>query len=165
MQALELQLQLANRHISGAPILPRCHKVNIKLWNFGQEIPNLHDPNIQHYSTVSYTVYSSWLFSIQKLSHKQQIWIFENLNFEKFIFQSSSGFQITEKSVSQITRLCLPRTSPDWKSTPLYLWNQLLIRMAYEGILTKVGWQSLISGNPALISGNLDEKKRMTRLS
>ena len=30
--------------------------------------------------------------------------------------------------------------------------------MAYEGLLTTVGWQSLISGNPALISGNLDEK-------
>jgi len=30
--------------------------------------------------------------------------------------------------------------------------------MAYEGILTIVGWQLLISGNPALISGNLDEK-------
>jgi len=35
------------------PILPRCHKVNISSWFwgdiFGQEIPNLHDPYIQHY--------------------------------------------------------------------------------------------------------------------
>ena len=30
--------------------------------------------------------------------------------------------------------------------------------MAYEGLFTTVGWQSLISGNPALISGNLDGK-------
>ena len=34
--------------------------------------------------------------------------------------------------------------------------------MAYDGILTVVGWQSLISGNPALISGNLDEKNGTT---
>ena len=65
--------------------------------------------------------------------------------FEKFIFWSSSGFRIIEKSVSHIMCLCLPRT-------------YLLIGMVYDGILTVVGWQSLISGNPALISGNLDEK-------
>jgi len=35
--------------------------------------------------------------------------------------------------------------------------------MAYDGILTVVGWQSLISGNPALTSGNLDEKKTALR--
>ena len=34
--------------------------------------------------------------------------------------------------------------------------------MAYDGILTVVGWQSLISGNPALTSGNLDEKNGTT---
>jgi len=76
-----------------------------------------------------------------------KIWIFKNLNFEKFIFRSLSGFRIIEKSVLQITRPYLPRT-------------HLLVGMAYDGILIVVGWQSLISGNPALISGNLDEKKR-----
>jgi len=36
-----------------------------------------------------------------------------------------------------------------------------MVGMAYDRILTVVGWQSLISaGNPALTSGNLDEKKR-----
>ena len=34
--------------------------------------------------------------------------------------------------------------------------------MAYDGILIVVGWQSLISGNPALIRGNLDEKNGTT---
>ena len=34
--------------------------------------------------------------------------------------------------------------------------------MAYNGILTVVGWQSLISDNPALTSGNLDEKNGTT---
>ena len=38
--------------------------------------------------------------------------------------------------------------------------NHLLIGMVYDGILTVVCWQSLISGNPALISGNLGDKKR-----
>ena len=61
------------------------------------------------------------------------------------MLRSSSRFRITVKSVSQITRLHLPRT-------------HLLVGIAYDGILTVVGWQSLISGNPALISGNLDEK-------
>jgi len=84
----------------------------------------------------------SWLFSKQKLTQSAKS---KNLNFEKFIFRSSSGFKIIEKSVPQITRLCLPRTC-------------LLIRMAYEGLFTTVGWQLLISGNPAFISGN-DEKK------
>ena len=51
--------------------------------------------------------------------------------------------------MSQITRLCLQRT-------------HLLVGMAYDGILTIVGWQLLISGNPALISGNLDEKNGTT---
>ena len=54
-----------------------------------------------------------------------------------------------EKSVSQIMHLHLPST-------------YLLIRMAYEGILTIVGWQPLISGSPALISGNLDKKSGAT---
>ena len=36
--------------------------------------------------------------------------------------------------------------------------------MAYDGILTVVGWQSLISGNPALTSGNLDKKKNGTTM-
>ena len=49
----------------------------------------------------------------------------------------------------QITRLCLPRT-------------YLLVGMAYDRILIVVGWQSLISGNPALTSGNLDEKNGTT---
>ena len=45
--------------------------------------------------------------------------------------------------MSQIACLCLPRT---------------YVLAVYEGILTIVGWQSLINGNPALISGNLDKK-------
>ena len=45
--------------------------------------------------------------------------------------------------------MCLPRT-------------HLLVGMACDGILTVVGWQSLISGNSALISGNLDEKNDTT---
>ena len=45
--------------------------------------------------------------------------------------------------------MCLPRT-------------YLLIGMAYDGILTVVDWQSLISGNPAFISGNLDKKSEAT---
>jgi len=36
--------------------------------------------------------------------------------------------------------------------------------MAYEGILTIVRWQSLISDKPALISGNLDGKKSGTTM-
>ena len=44
--------------------------------------------------------------------------------------------------------------------TPVLPRTHLLVGMAYDGILTVVGWQSLISGNPALINGNLDEKKK-----
>ena len=76
----------------------------------------------------------SRLFLKQRFSHKQ--W---NLNFQKLLyFGAQVDFKFIEKSVSQITCLCLPRT-------------HLLIGMVYDGIL---------SGNPALISGNLDKKKR-----
>jgi len=96
-----------------------------------------------------YTIGQFWLFLLCALQYRiagyfrnrnfrtsSQIWIFENLNLEKFIFRSPSGFRIIEKSVSQITRPCLPRTH--------------LLGMAYDRILTVVGWQSLISGNPVV---------------
>jgi len=44
-------------------MLPRCHKVNIKLvlgWFLGQEILNLHDPYIQYYCTVWYHTTDNW---------------------------------------------------------------------------------------------------------
>ena len=86
-------------------------------------------------------------FRNRNLCTSSKIWIFENLNFKNFIFQSSSGFQnYREIRIANYKCLCLPRT-------------YLLIIMAYEGLLTTICWQSLISGNPALIRGNLDKKK------
>ena len=49
----------------------------------------------------------------------------------------------------QITRLCLPRT-------------HLLVGMAYDGILTVVGWQSLISGTLHLPVVTLTKKNGTT---
>ena len=85
-------------------------------------------------------IFEAEIFAQAAKSEFSKILMLKNLYFEA---------QVDEKSVSQITCLCLPR---------IYL----LIRMAYEGILTIaiISWQSLISGNPALISGNLDGKKR-----
>ena len=125
-----------------------CNLPIIRTWisnshNFEQE-----GCAIKNFISLKMSYCIAGYFRNRNFCTSSKIWIFENLNFKKFIFWSSRGFQIIEKSLSQITCLCLLRT-------------YLLIRMAHEGLLTTVEWQPLISGNLDKKSGTMMDQTEL----